>query len=564
MNKTLLAAALAVAGTVAFAGQAMATRLVLLNVDPAGEGLNDPTLKAPVGANPGKSVGAQRRIVYQFAMDLWGSVLKSNVDIKVAASFQPLRCDASSGVLGSAGTNWIERDFVGAPLRNTWYHAALADSLVGYDLDPDPEDPADIVSRFSSTLGTPGCLETSSWYYGLDGNTPAGAINFLDVVMHEIGHGLGFSGFMDSTTGELIDFDGPGGTQDTPHSDAYTHNAYDNVRHLRFDSKLMDNRARKVAVTTPGRTVWAGATVNAVASVFLGHRSSFQVTAPANIAGAYAFGTADFGVAVDASNFSGLVKQANDGVGVTTDGCEAYSANFFAGKIALVDRGGCPFGTKALNAQNGGASGVIIANVASSSNPGTAPGMTGGAGSTIPTISLNLADGDIFRSNVGSGLTVGFFIDPNLLQGADDNGRVRLYAPSVVQPGSTFSHIDTDASPNALMEPAISASLNGNFDIDLTPSLMTDIGWKRNGGNAKIRTCDTGVPIERSAGRIPGANVLAADTACTRNVSPARSSSAYKACMTTFADDLIASGTITPEQGTSLRACIGVSPGPSL
>jgi len=136
------------------------------------------------------------------------------------------------------------------------------------------------------------------------------------------------------------------------------------------------------------------------------------------------------------------------------------------------------------------------------------------------------------------------------------SARSALATPTVVAGGSTFSHFDDVLQPNALMEPAINGDLDANFRIDLTPSLMTDIGWARNGGTAKIRACDTGVPIERAGGLIPGANVQAADTACVRNVSPARSSTAYKACMNDFADTLLASGTITVAQDTSLRACI--------
>ena len=43
------------------------------------------------------------------------------------------------------------------------------------------------------------------------------------------------------------------------------------------------------------------------------------------------------------------------------DGCTAISTSL-AGKIALIDRGVCEFGTKALNAQKARAIGVIIAN----------------------------------------------------------------------------------------------------------------------------------------------------------------------------------------------------------
>ncbi|MDB6163955.1 MAG: hypothetical protein JWL98_1387 [Xanthomonadaceae bacterium] len=547
MNKTLLAVSLALAGVVAFAAPAQAARLVLLNVDAAGEGLNDPTAKAPVGANPGTTVGAQRRIAYEFAMGLWGAVLKSPVDVKIYASFQPLACTASAGVLGSAGPNWIDHDFPGAPLPNTWYHSALADSLAGRDLDPDAADPADIASRFNSNLGTTGCLETSSWYYGLDGNTPAGAINFLDVVMHEIGHGLGFSGFLDKTTGALF-FDG-----ETSRSDVYTHSVLDNVRNLRFDDKRMTDGLRATAMMTPGRLVWGGQTVTSTAALVLSHMLTFQVTAPGGIAGSYGYGTADFGPVAGAGNFSGTVKQADDGTAPNADGCQAFTPGFFTGQIALVDRGTCGFGVKALNAQNAGATGVIIANVSTSGSPTVAPGMTGGsAANTIPTISLNVADGDTFRANVGSGLTVAFVEDASKLQGADTNGHMLLYSPTVVAPGSTFSHFDTSVSPNAVMEPAISASLNANFMLDMTPSLMSDIGWGRNGGTARFRKCTTDVPIEQPGGLIPGANVLAADAVCSSNVAPG----AYQACMTNFADALVSASMVTGAQDSSFRQCI--------
>ena len=90
MNKTLLAAALAVA-TAFSASVATAADIIPVNNDPAGQGLNDTTPIAPAGGNSGMTVGEQRRIVYQFAADLWGAVLRSDVQIRVGASFRPLR-----------------------------------------------------------------------------------------------------------------------------------------------------------------------------------------------------------------------------------------------------------------------------------------------------------------------------------------------------------------------------------------------------------------------------------------------------------------------------------------
>ncbi|PIV33543.1 MAG: hypothetical protein COS34_07190, partial [Lysobacterales bacterium CG02_land_8_20_14_3_00_62_12] len=55
------------------------------------------------------------------------------------------------------------------------------------------------------------------------------------------------------------------------------------------------------------------------------------------------------------------------------------------------------------------------------------------------------------------------------------SGRVRMYGPNPVEPGSSVSHFSNAANPNLLMEPAINSNL---FDqLDLTLPLLQDIGW---------------------------------------------------------------------------------------
>mgnify|MGYP003499200830 CR=1 FL=1 len=48
-------------------------------------------------------------------------------------------------------------------------------------------------------------------------------------------------------------------------------------------------------------------------------------------------------------------------MGTTGDGCEPITSNV-VGKVALMDRGNCGFAIKAKNAQNAGASAVVIAD----------------------------------------------------------------------------------------------------------------------------------------------------------------------------------------------------------
>src|SRR3546814_17660629 len=96
MNKLLLAAAIVLTLS---APSAQAAEIVPVNFDDPGEGYNDPTPALPVGDNPGTTLGEQRLIVAQFAADLWGSLLQSNVPVFVCDLSNPL----GATVLGFAG-----------------------------------------------------------------------------------------------------------------------------------------------------------------------------------------------------------------------------------------------------------------------------------------------------------------------------------------------------------------------------------------------------------------------------------------------------------------------------
>src|ERR1044071_3661571 len=98
------------------------TMITIVNIDGAGEGFNDPTPAAPVGGNTGTTVGQQRLIAFQYAANRWANTLDSGVEITIQASFDPLTCNATSAVLGSAGTILIIRDFTGAEFPATFYH----------------------------------------------------------------------------------------------------------------------------------------------------------------------------------------------------------------------------------------------------------------------------------------------------------------------------------------------------------------------------------------------------------------------------------------------------------
>jgi hypothetical protein len=223
-----------------------AATITVVNGDGAGEGFNDgsgPDADSADGGNTGATLGAQRLKAFQFAADIWGALLNSPVTIKIDATFDPLPCSANSAVLGAAGPNTVHGNFSGAPVANTWYPQALANSLAGSDLAPATND---IGATFNSSVGTT-CPFPNVWYYGLDAIPPASKIDFVSVVLHELGHGLGFLTFVDLDTGEkLLGFD-----------DTYMLNLEDHGTGQLFP--LMTDDERLSAMTNTGALHWVGA-----------------------------------------------------------------------------------------------------------------------------------------------------------------------------------------------------------------------------------------------------------------------------------------------------------------
>jgi len=457
----LFALALLLAGPV-FAG----ANIVIVNMNAPGVGFNDPTPAAPVGGNPGTTVGQQRLNAFQYAADIWGSILDSPVTVYIQSSFQPLACTATAATLGSAGAIQIFRDFPGAEYPNTWYHVALANKLAGFDLSPGPNGTSndDIIARFNSNIGQPACLAGTGWYYGFDANHGTN-IDLVAVLLHEFGHGLGFSGFYDKASGALLD-----GRPDV-------YNKYNFSTTFNKTWPQMTDLERKAATIDTNNVVWTGINVTAaVPSVLQLGTPLVTVNTPASL-GTFRVGAAAFGPVLSSPGVTGDVVVATDAADAagpsTTDGCSPIN-NSVAGKIAVMDRGTCGFVVKVKNAQNAGAIGVLIADNVAGSPPAGMAGVD--ATITIPSVRISLANGNAIKAALGSGTvnaTIG--VNPAVRAGADPAGRALLNAPNPVVLGSSISHWDPIAFPNLLMEPAINADLT--HGVDLTRQEMIDIGW---------------------------------------------------------------------------------------
>jgi hypothetical protein len=476
----LLRAALA-ALCVTAAGIAHATaNITIVNANAAGVGFNDTTPAAPVGGNPGTTLGQQRLNAFQYVASLWGAALDSTVEIRILATFEPLTCTATSAVLGSAGPRDVESDFAGAPVAGTWYHVALANKLAGVDLFPASLDSpggggADIRARFNSRLGLfADCLPGSPFYLGLDGNHGA-AIDLVEVLLHEFGHGLGFSTVTDGASGTYLD----------GQPSIYDHFAFDNTAGKTWVQ--MTDAERAASAINARQLVWNGARVTAAApSVLIAGTPQLVVEAPSAVKGVYLAGTAQFGPPLGAP---GLTRQVmpvveSGNLGLACTPLDADNERAVKNRIALVVRGTCTFTTKVLNAQNAGAVGVIVIENVNT----TPPADLGGADPNIviPAVRITLPDGikllsamNLSPGNRSSGVVARLGLDASQLAGADQNGRVMLYTPNPLQPGSSVSHWDTSANRNLLMEPAINADLTQSLvpPRDLTVPMLKDIGW---------------------------------------------------------------------------------------
>ncbi len=159
-----------------------------------------------------------------------------------------------------------------------------------------------------------------------------------------------------------------------------------------------------------------------------GGGAELVVTDPPDVVGTYEMIQGGFGGALPDPPLVSEVVLVDDGVGIGSDACEdIINGADFTGKIAMIDRGDCQFGVKALKAENEGAIAVIICNNVPGGAQGMAPG-TDGDQVTIPAVMVSLEDCDLLKTALP--ITVEFgqgevdipMPGPNGLDGDFDNG----------------------------------------------------------------------------------------------------------------------------------------------
>ncbi|MCE3004058.1 MAG: hypothetical protein LW860_15365 [Xanthomonadaceae bacterium] len=219
-----------------------------------GAGFNDNTPATPVGGNPGTTRGQQRANLLNRAVGIWGLALDSTVATNVSAQFSPLTCNPGGAVLAAAGPTsaiLIVGQGIGGPGGIT-FPVALANKLLGADQNGATSE---ITATVNSSVDN-GCLGGNvRFYYGYDTNTPNGEINLLVVLLHELGHGLGFLSLVE-----------PDGTYPFDRSDVFSRFQRDQDSGQTWAQ--MTAAARVASFTNTSDVIWTGANVR-IASGFL-------------------------------------------------------------------------------------------------------------------------------------------------------------------------------------------------------------------------------------------------------------------------------------------------------
>ena len=117
---------------------------------------------------------------FEYAVNIWEHIIESDIPIYVQANWRTM----NKNVLGSAGPTHYYTNFKNIPHSNRYYPVAIAEKITKSEITGSSSP--DIIATFNKDV---------KWYFETDGDTPEELYDFASVVLHEITHGLGFTGF---------------------------------------------------------------------------------------------------------------------------------------------------------------------------------------------------------------------------------------------------------------------------------------------------------------------------------------------------------------------------------
>jgi hypothetical protein len=126
----------------------------------------------------------EAKSAFDYAVSIWSTHLESSVPIRIRANWTALE----GNTLGSAGPTLLFTLSGDGVEPNTFYTIAQASAMTGEDLVS--QNAVDFDIRVNMNC------DFNDWYFGLDANPSFNQIDMVTVLLHEIGHGIGFIGSM--------------------------------------------------------------------------------------------------------------------------------------------------------------------------------------------------------------------------------------------------------------------------------------------------------------------------------------------------------------------------------
>ncbi len=153
----------------------------------------------PISKNPSQNVAIFEvtftsnvpdvaRTSFLRATEIMGSFFNSTIPITVSVAASD---DLPPGALAGANPGTFIRDFANAPLINAWYPIALAEKLEQRNIVTNAD--FDITVTYNSEV---------NWNF-TSTNVTSSQFDFITVILHELMHGLGFSGLASVTPNDL-------------------------------------------------------------------------------------------------------------------------------------------------------------------------------------------------------------------------------------------------------------------------------------------------------------------------------------------------------------------------
>lgn len=184
-------------------------------------------------------------------------------------------------------------------------------------------------------------------------------------------------------------------------------------------------------------------------------------------------------------------------------GCGTLTnAAAISGKIALVNRGECNFGSKALKAQTAGAVAVIIVNNVTGA-PIAMNGGTEGVSVTVPVVMISLEDGNLLRTALEDGpiemmlgLKLGFF-DKDLAL-----AKSKILTPRNMVHNSLLSPTQNDNIGMMVLNHGAEAVTNATARIQVKDA-SNAVVWEESVGSLSIPAGDSLLVSTGSANNMP-------------------------------------------------------------